>query len=156
MSASPQVAAGKWLPLLEYSAHEVFEIMLRAKLEPGKPEPMTGVEFTAMVGLAGVITGVVSVRCCHKSATEIASAMLGLPAKEAGEHACDAIGEVANMVAGNFKNKIDGVSDKCFLSVPTVITGAGYSFKSLGEGTPMELWFRFNGEPLQVALDLHG
>jgi len=155
MSTTPEVAADKWLPLLEHSTHEVFEIMLRSKLEPGTPEKMTGVEFTAMVGLAGTVCGVLSIRCCHKSATQIASAMLGIPAKEAGEHAWDAIGEVANMVAGNFKNKIDGMSDKCLLSVPTVITGADYSFKSLADTTPIELWFRFNGDPLHVALEVH-
>ena len=36
----------------------------------------------------------------------------------------DAVGEVCNMVAGNFKNKISGISDGCKLSVPTVITGS--------------------------------
>jgi CheY-specific phosphatase CheX len=155
MSAAPEVAADKWLPLLEHSAHEVFRIMLRSKLDPGKPGPVTGVEFTAMVGLAGIVTGVLSVRCCHKSAMQIASAMLGMPPNEAGEHAWDALGEVANMVAGNFKNKIDGMSDKCLLSVPTVITGADYTLRSLGESTPIELWFRFNGEPLHIALEVH-
>jgi chemotaxis protein CheX len=155
MSAAPEVAADKWLPLLEHSAHEVIQIMLRSKLEPGKPGPKPEVQFTAMVGLAGLVTSVLSVRCGHKFAAQIASAMLGMPPNEAGEHAWDALGEVANMVAGNFKNKIDGMSDKCLLSVPTVITGADYPFKSLGESTPIELWFRFNGEPLHIALEIH-
>lgn len=155
MSTAPQVSADKWLPLLEHSAHEVFDIMLGSKLEPGKPRPMNGVEFTAMVGLAGLVTGILTVRCCHKSASQIASAMLGIPAKEAGENAWDALGEVANMVAGNFKNKIDGMSDKCLLSVPTVITGSDYSLKAVPESTAIELWFRFNGEPLHVALEVH-
>jgi len=155
MSTMPEVSAEKWLPLLEHSTHEVFDIMLRSKLEASKPESTTGVEFTAMVGLAGIVCGVLSIRCCHKSATQIASAMLGLPPKDAGEHAWDAMGELANMVAGNFKNKIDGMSDKCLLSVPTVITGADYSFKSLADSTPIEIWFRFHGEPLHIALEVH-
>lgn len=155
MSAVPEVAADKWLPLLEHSTHEVFDIMLGSKLELGQPEAITGVEFTAMVGLAGIICGVMSIRCGHESATQVASAMLGMPAKEAGEHAWDAMGEVANMVAGNFKNKIDGMSDKCLLSVPTVITGADYSFRSLAGTPPIELWFRFNGKPLHIALEIH-
>lgn len=156
MSTTPEVAAGKWLPLLELSAHEVFEIVLRSKLEPGKQGQIGGVEFTAMVGLAGLVTGILTVRCGHKSATQVASAMLGMPPLEAGEHAWDALGELANMIAGNFKNKIDGMSDRCLLSVPTVITGADYSFKSMTDSTPIELWFRFSGEPLHVSLEVHG
>lgn len=155
MSVAAAAAGEKWLPLLEHSTHEVFDIMLRSKLEPGKPGPLTGVEFTAMVGLAGCVCGILSVRCCHQSATEVASAMLGMPPQEAGEHAWDALGEVANMIAGNFKNKVDGMSDKCMLSVPTVITGADYCFRSLSDSAPLELWFRFHGKPLQVALELH-
>jgi chemotaxis protein CheX len=155
MSTAPELAPDKWLALLEHSAHEVFDIMLRTKLEPGGPEPATGIEFTAMVGLAGIVCGVMSIRCCHESATHVASAMLGVPPKEAGEHAWDAMGELANMVAGNFKNKIDGMSDKCLLSVPTVITGADYSFRSISESQPLELWFRFHGKALHIALELH-
>ena len=155
MSAAPEVAVEKWLPLLEHSTYEVFDIMLGTKLEPGKPETLNGVEFTAMVGMAGIVCGVLSVRCCHQSATAIASSMLSMPPQEAGEHAWDALGELANMIAGNFKNKIDGMSDKCLLSVPTVITGADYSFKALADSAPMELWFRFNKKPLHVALEIH-
>lgn len=156
MTTSPQVAVEKWLPLLEHSTYEVFQIMLGAKLESGPPAMMSGVEFTAMVGLAGVVTGVLTIRCCHKSAMQIASAMLGIPINQAGEHAWDALGEVANMVAGNFKNKIDGMSDKCLLSVPTVITGADYSFKAMPGSTPLELWFRLNEQPLHIGLEIHG
>ena len=155
MKASTDMAADKWFPLLQHSAHEVFEIMLGCKLEPGKAEPLEGVEFTAMVGLAGSLCGVLSVRCCHKTATQVASAMLNLPTHKAAEHAWDALGEVANMIAGNFKNKIDGLSDKCLLSVPTVITGADYSFHSLADSGPLQLWFRFQGNPLLVALEIH-
>jgi chemotaxis protein CheX len=155
MNLTPEAAVDRWLPLLEHSTHEVFEIMLKSKLDPGQPVPLTGVEFTALVGLAGCVTGILSIRCCDQSASDVASAMLGMPSKEAGEHAWDALGELANMIAGNFKNKVDGVADKCVLSVPTVITGADYSFRSLSDVPPIELWFRFHGKPLEVALELH-
>lgn len=155
MSMAQEVTVEKWPPLLEYSTNEVFEMMLGSKIERGEPAPIEGVEFTAMVGLAGCVCGLLSVRCCQQSALQIASAMLGLPAQDAAEHAWDALGEIANMVAGNFKNKIDGMSDKCLLSVPTVVTGADYSFRSLADADPIELWFRFQGRPLRITLELH-
>lgn len=84
----------------------------------------------------------------------MASKMLGIDIKQAEEHMWDAFGEVANMIAGNFKNKLVGVGDRCMLSVPTVITGADYSFHSPADATPLEVTFRFEGEPIAVALEV--
>ena len=90
-----------WQPLLDLAVREVFDIMLGCKLEtPG--EPCTSVaEFTAMVGLAGQLCGLLTLRCSSQSAALIASRMLGVSVKEADAEMWDAIGEIANMVAGN-------------------------------------------------------
>jgi CheY-specific phosphatase CheX len=66
----------------------------------------------------------------------------------------DAIGEVANMVAGNFKNKLTGMGDKCMLSVPTVISGEDYNFHSSADSTQLEVSFLFEGAPLLIALEI--
>ena len=42
----------------------------------------------------------------------------------------DAIGEVANMIAGSFKNKLTGLAHGCMLSSPTVITGSDYAYRA--------------------------
>jgi chemotaxis protein CheX len=152
--------AANWLPVLELASHEVFHIVLKAELERSDRAPIEGVAFTAMVGLAGGLCGVLSLRCCQQSAEEVAASMLGgadheHASEHASEHAWDALGEMANMIAGSFKNKIDGLSDKCLLSVPTVITGADYTSHSLADKRPLELWFRFHGRPFGVALEIH-
>ena len=36
------------------------------------------------------------------------------------------LGELRNMIAGNFKLKVTSLADHCMLSVPTVITGDDY------------------------------
>jgi chemotaxis protein CheX len=108
-----------------------------------------------MVGLAGHLCGLLSVCCRQESATLIASAMLDLAPNNVADHACDAIGEVANMIAGNFKNKLDGRFRKCMLSVPTVISSADYNFRSLTDAGPLDLWFTFHGLPLEVTLEIH-
>jgi chemotaxis protein CheX len=152
MNDAAEIEVEKWRPLLEHATHEVFEIMLACKLDPGTPEPFDGIEFTAVVGVAGSISALLSVRCCHKSAVRLASAMLHLTLDEAGEHAWDALGEVANMIAGNFKNKIDAIAENCSLSVPTIITGSDYSFRSAGQ--PLELWFRLERKPIHIVLTI--
>ncbi len=57
----------------------------------------------------------------------MATKMLGSDPAGAKAQMEDAIGEVCNMVAGNFKNKISGAGNNCKLSVPTVITGSNYN-----------------------------
>jgi chemotaxis protein CheX len=94
-------------------------------------------------------------RCSAQSATLMASKMLGVDIKDADEHMWDALGEVCNMIAGNFKNKLTGMADRCMLSVPTVITGADYSFHALADATPLEVTFAFEGLPIAVALEVH-
>jgi len=46
------------------------------------------------------------------------SKMLGVALDKVGLEVADALGEVCNMVAGNFKNKIPGPAEGCMLSPP--------------------------------------
>jgi len=144
-----------WLPLLEVAVREVFEIMLGSKLEPLANLDPTPCEFTAMVGLAGQLCGVLTMRCTQNSAQLMTSKMLGMDPKDTDQHMWDAIGEIANMVAGNFKNKLTGIGEHCMLSVPTVITGGDYSFHSLADAGPLEVMFLFEGAPVMVSLEVH-
>ena len=80
--------------------------------------------------------------------------MLGVPVTEADAQRTDSIGEICNMVAGNFKAKINGLEDKCMLSVPTVIIGQDYQLHSLAVGDRIELPFLFEGEPLWIGLEV--
>ena len=54
--------------------------------------------------------------------------MLGVTIDEAAAQRSDAIGEICNMVAGQFKAKI-GLEAECMLSVPTIITGTSYQLR---------------------------
>ena len=67
---------------------------------------------------------------------------------------CDAFGEVGNMVAGNFKNKVQGLGDSCMLSVPTVVTGTDYSLHSNGASPAVELRLLFENMPIVIALQV--
>jgi chemotaxis protein CheX len=144
-----------WLPALQLSAHEVFSLMLGCTLEAAQELPLEqGLDIIAMVGLAGEICGIVTVRCSGKAAAQMASRMLGIDADQAGSHRWDAVGEVCNMIAGNFKNKISGLGDGCMLSVPTVITGADYSLHTMVDEEVHSV-FLFEGEPVVLGLEIH-
>jgi chemotaxis protein CheX len=72
-----------------------------------------------------------------------------------GAEMTDALGEVCNMVAGNFKNKISGLGDGCMLSPPTVVTGSDYSMRSLADSPAVELSLLFEGMPIVISLQIH-
>jgi chemotaxis protein CheX len=162
MSAPTQSSAGKtpapfehWRVVLRDSVKEVFSMMVGAEIAvPEDVDPPVITEVTGMVGLAGELCGVLSVRCGKNCGAKIASKMLAVPLTEAASHISDAVGEICNMVAGNFKAKIDGLQDKCMLSVPTIITGGDYQLCSLGGGDRIELPFLFEGEPVWISLEV--
>jgi chemotaxis protein CheX len=144
-----------WLPILELAIQEVFEIMLGCQVKPvEQSEHKENAEFTAMVGLAGALCGILTVRCDANAARQIATHMLG-DAASSEEQAADALGEICNMITGNFKNKLAGTDEQCMLSVPSVISGGKYSFRSLADGVSIETALLFEGAPIFVRLQLH-
>ncbi len=145
----------KWIPILELASQEVFELMLGSHLVVAPVPVADDLVITAMVGLAGVLCGVLTIRCSSKAAAKMASKMLGIEAQKPQEEIWDALGEVCNMIAGNFKNKVSGLGDGCMLSVPTVITGNDYECHSFGETNNLQVEFRFEDEGIIIALEIH-
>jgi chemotaxis protein CheX len=141
---------------LEKTTCEVFEITLGTSLGSAiEGSPHLNADFTAMVGLAGSLCGVVGLRASSESARRMAARMLGLEDVGMGDNVLDAFGEICNMIAGSFKGRIAGLADGCALSVPTVISGRDYALHSLANGDRFEAVISFEGNPLSVTLDLH-
>jgi len=143
-----------WIPLLELSAKEVFELMLGSKLDPASEIPPNSLDISAMVGLAGQLCGILTVRASRESAARMAFKMLGAETDKNSQEVADAFGEICNMVAGNFKNKVSGLGDGCMLSVPTVITGNDFSVRSLAGSAPLELRLQFESLPMLISLEI--
>jgi chemotaxis protein CheX len=106
-----------------------------------------------MIGIAGAMRAVFSLRCSEHAATKIASQMLCLSTEEAADQKSDAIGEVCNIIAGHFKHKI-GLGDACTLTVPTVVMGGNYSIHCLEKGERLEFPVTYEGETVVVKLDI--
>jgi chemotaxis protein CheX len=159
MSAPAQATTGAllrkdWPVILGETAVEVFSTLVGATMTA----PETGAvpllaQVTGMVGIAGPLSAVFSLRCSLQSATTFASQILGVSREEAAARTCDAVGEICNMVAGYFKAKI-GLGDACKLPVPTVVAGKDYKIRSPGKDERMELPPVYEGEPIWFALDV--
>ncbi len=144
----------EWGGILAQSAIDVFSMMVGSTVTLPECDGLpVHANITGMVGIAGAISAGFSLRCSTQSATKIASQMLGVPAEDAASQLGDAVGEVCNMVAGDFKAKI-GLGDKCGLSVPSVVSGSNYQLHSAPGSERLEVPLLFEGEPVWLALDI--
>ena len=149
-SPKPQV----WEQLLELAAREVFELMLGSPVHAESGAIVASKDVTSMVGLAGTMSGVLSVHSNDRGATLMTARMLRVAPENVSGHKTDALGEICNMVAGNFKMKIPGMGEGCLLSPPTVITGSDYRLHS-GHRPAIQLGFMFEGQPVVITLQLN-
>lgn len=147
---------------LESAAQEVFSTMAGGTLELAEGEATLGLpNLTALVGLAGNFSGVVSVRCEIHTARLVAARMLGLSDEEQqvpdgsgiDANAADAMGEICNMVAGAFKTRICNGGEGCLLSVPSVIVGADYHLRLLAVRDKTETRFLFSDLPIWISVE---
>jgi len=127
--------------------------MLGVELQafPGSFEDRHG-EQTAIVGLAGALCGMVAIRCSSPTAEKIAALMLAADAASNPSMIGDALGELCNMVAGNFKSKVSTIADHCMLSMPTVIWGEHYVMQTFQSHEAFEVVLSFEGEPVWFSI----
>jgi len=145
-----------WETILKHATVEVFEMMAGVQLELGaKTNVAARGEQTAMVGLAGALCGMVTIGCSAHVSHRLASLMLGGDAASNPATARDALGELCNMVAGNFKAKISNLADRCMLSVPTVITGSDYTMETVESTEAIVVDFVCENYPVRVSLVTH-
>jgi chemotaxis protein CheX len=146
-----------WSSLLQVGAKEVFQIMLQTELAnlPNVAELVPGGDVTAMVGMAGALCGVMSIRCDEKTAEKITGRMLGSVGAVDPKDVPDAIAEICNMVAGNFKSKITQLAEHCLLSVPTVIRGNDYELVTVSDGGQITVGMTYEAAPIWFCLAVH-
>jgi len=122
------------------SAKEVFDTMVFMALgESGQNGP--GIEEMTLLGsitFKGSLEGCLAICCDVACARSIAASMLGMEASDALAEAdvCDAIGELANMVMGATKSRIQHDMGGIEVSIPSVVRGRELQ-NSLGAGSSM-------------------
>jgi chemotaxis protein CheX len=106
----------------------VFETMVHTKVKVGKPTlkqaELVTAEVSGIIGLSGDVQGCVVLSFPGDVACKVASAFAGLELTMKSPDFSDAIGELANMVAGNAKK--DFVDHLASISLPSVVIGPGH------------------------------
>lgn len=133
----------------------VFSTMLGLELMhlPLEVDPMSHFSdcVSSMVGLAGTYNGLISIHMPVSLATRTAGVMLDMELDEVDQDVMDALGEIANMVAGNFKQHISKGGSDVRLSTPSVATGKDYIISCKDAGS-LNLLFDLDEEWMMVSV----
>ena len=116
----------------------VFQTMLALEIEPGEARWSPELDLvTAVVHFAGAWKGAVLVECTPEQALDFTSRLMGIPKPAAmNDDVRDAMGEIANMVAGNLKSVLThGVA----LSMPSLVEGTDYTVRMCGKSVVSRL-----------------
>jgi len=107
------------------SIRNVFDTMLQIPFNIGKPslkeDPVPRYDISGIIGLSGGVTGCVVLNLSEELALQLASALSGEKVNKVDEDCTDAIGEIANMIAGGAKKDFPGGNN--LISVPSIVIG---------------------------------
>lgn len=146
------------LELADATVIEIFKLMFAYDIQIVEESSSTPTssgpdERTAIVGYSGSMRGSCQIRMTGSAARSIAAAMLGgAPIDADDDSTNDALGELCNMLAGGWKNGVDGLSSQCALSPPTVISGCDYKVHISKPSVTLARTYRFDVHTLQLTL----
>ena len=107
------------------SIKDVFDTMLQVPFTMGKPQikddNVPRYDVSGIIGLSGSVTGCVVINLSEEIALQLASALSGEEYTEFNDDSSDAIGELANMIAGGAKKDFPGEDNS--ISVPSIVIG---------------------------------
>ncbi len=138
------------------STQEIFSSMIMLEVTPGQPyerahEPLRN-SISGIIGLAGSTKGLLAIHLPNSAALAVTTAFLGMEVEEIDDDVRDAIGELANMVAGNLKSALDPSGSDIKLSMPSAVHGEEYSIDCLANSQTVTVPFSFNGDNFLVEL----
>jgi len=138
---------------LDQAMDEVFSTMLGVRCLPAKDGAIAEREtISAVIGLAGAMSGSLVLHTGNRTAMRIAERMTGIVPPDVDAMVRDAVGEVCNMVAGAWKGFDQAMASGCLLSTPTVIAGSSYELFGQRARFHLERSYDFEELTLMVTI----
>ncbi|HEV7280252.1 MAG TPA: chemotaxis protein CheX [Pirellulaceae bacterium] len=135
---------------------EVFRTMLGCELTRGqlglKSDSSPAFEVSGMIGISGGMHGMVVVSLSRETAISATEKMLGERPDTLNGDVTDAVGEIANMIAGAAKTKFG--SSALSIGLPTVVCGENHQVTFPSQSTPMTLPFDSDLGSISVEIGL--
>ncbi len=112
------------------ATENVFSTMMDLAVETLEPtdheEPGAVNGVVSLLGFTGPWTGTGMFYCSEDFACTLGSALLMTEVEEVNSEVLDGIGELANMILGNFKESIETQTGPLAITVPTVVYGKNF------------------------------
>ncbi len=148
---TPQVAE-TYRSALIAAMRDIFATMLGERIAKIEGRTTETPHVSALVGLAGEFSGVITLHFTEAAACKVASGLLGTPLAELDETVRDSIAELANMVAGGFKKTLSPDRELFKVSIPSVIQGLQYNTR--GSTASEQLWIGAGTDSYQFDVQL--
>ena len=142
-----------------FAVQNVFKTMLRVQISMGKPalktNRLTSAEVTGVLGFVGDKRGTFSLAFTKKSALYIYQTMVGEAYESITPEVVDAIGELTNIISGQFRVEIEKQGYKLSAGLPTVVVGQNVEINFITKVPVIALPFTFDimGEAGHLFLD---
>jgi chemotaxis protein CheX len=141
--------------ILDQSVEEVLGLMLGVPVSVALDISSADYEsktLTAVIGLAGALSGAYTVLVSAEGAMQMTACMAGMEVTTVDETVLDGLGEITNMLAGAWKSKISRLNAACLLCVPTVVTGTQYEVHKRASSFRLTRSYRFNDHCFTVSI----
>lgn len=140
------------------ATQEIFSSMVMLDATPGpafeRLEEQIADCVSGIIHLEGKYSGLLAIHLPTESALEVSGSFLDIHLDEVGEDVCDAIGELANMLAGNLKAALDPSGSEIQLSMPETLYGDAYIVEQIPGTTNITVPFYLDNGEFLVELQL--
>jgi len=137
---------------------EIFETMIMVDIIAGDPitEKINNFKcsVSGVIGLAGSCKGMLAIHLPDKVAMSITGSFLGMDVTEVDDDVTDAIGELANMVAGNIKMILDEAGNNVTVSIPSCVHGEEYTMDTVSDSQRVVIPFNIDSGQFLVELQI--
>jgi chemotaxis protein CheX len=132
-------------PFIDATIH-VLDTIAFTKAESGKPflkkDRYAQGDVSAVIGLTGDVKGTISVSFTEKSILTIVKNMFQEEIAEINDDVGDAVGEIANMISGQARQRLEVLGRNLKAAIPTVIMGKDHTIAHITEQKIIAIPFR--------------
>ncbi|MGB6157780.1 MAG: chemotaxis protein CheX [Acidobacteriaceae bacterium] len=150
--AAKKIDVERFEEFLDRAVDEVFSTMAGVHCAPMEEGAGDRGTISAVIGLAGRMSGSLVLHASSVAALRIAGRMTGIEPTELDAMVRDAMGEMCNMIAGAWKGHDPILASGCLLSTPTVVAGSSYELFS--QRAPVRIDRRYRFEELTFTISV--
>ncbi len=141
------------------ATEDIFNTMIFMDIAADEPftdgKMVLECHVSAMLGLSGDFSGLLSIHCPGPVGLAISGAMLGMELEEIDADVKDALGEITNMVAGGMKEAFAAEDIALELAIPTAISGKSYTISSPSKSNRVIIPFSLEQGQFFVEMKYH-